>query len=275
MPRHRFVQLQQQFLFVPGQIPGECQRIGGMVGAEDDRLRRVEAADQSFLFLQYRQVVRHLEWLAVFAEEFFHYAFVQSQLQCGEVGDGRAVEQGDGAVYVFITVFAAAQPEDDGGGDFHAARVCFVQHFGHAPLRGALGDLFQDEVGAGFDAEVEQAQLVLAQQGQFFGALALDVAGRGIAGNARQARQRSRQFAQDGEQVFRWKSQRIAVGEEHALRIRPIGGGLADIGEHVSQRAFDKVLAAIHGAEAALVEAAAQCGLDDEVVALGGRAEQG
>ena len=149
-----------------------------------------------------------------------------------------------------------------------------MQHFGHAPLRGALGDLFQDEVGAGFDAEVEQVEFVLAQQGQFFGALALDVAGRGIAGNARQPRQRSRQFAQDGEQVFRWECQRIAIGEEHALRIRPIGGGRADIGEHVSQRAFDILLAAIHGAEAALVEAAAQRGLDDQVVALGGRAEQ-
>ena len=167
------------------------------------------------------------------------------------------------------------RPEDDGGGDFHAARVCLVQHFGHAPLRGALGDLFQDEVGAGFDAEVEQAQFVLAQQGQFFGALALDVAGRGIAGNARQARQRSRQFAQDGEQVFGRQGQRIAIGQEHALRIRPVCGGLADIGEHVSQRAFDILLAAIHGTEAALVEAAAQRGLDDEVVALGGRAEQG
>jgi len=31
------------------------------------------------------------------------------------------------------------------------------------------------------------------------------------------------------------------------------------------------LLAAIHGAEAALVEAAAQCGLDDKVVGLGRR----
>lgn len=57
---HRFTQLQQQFLFVLGQISGERQRVGGMVGAEDDRLRRVEADDESFLFFQYCQVVRHL-----------------------------------------------------------------------------------------------------------------------------------------------------------------------------------------------------------------------
>ena len=58
------------------------------------------------------------------------------------------------------------------------------------------------------------------------------------------------------------------------MRIRPIGGGLADIGEHRIERAFDILLAAIHGAEAALVEAAAQRGLDDQVVAFGGWAEQ-
>ncbi len=46
MPSHRLTQMQQQFLFVPGQISGERQRVGGMVGAEDDRQRRVEAADQ-------------------------------------------------------------------------------------------------------------------------------------------------------------------------------------------------------------------------------------
>ncbi|TNC99082.1 MAG: hypothetical protein FD121_491, partial [Gallionellaceae bacterium] len=159
-------------------------------------------------------------------------AFVQIELQCGEVGDGCAVEQGDGAVYVFVAVCCTAQPEDDGGGDFHAAGMCLVQHFGHALLRGTLGDLFQDEVGAGFDAEVEQVEFVFAQQGEFFGALALDVAGRGVAGDARQARQCSRQFAQDGEQVFRRQCQRITISEEHAVRIRPIGGGLADVGEH-------------------------------------------
>lgn len=274
MASHRFTQLQQQFLFVPGQVAGECQRIGGMVGAEDERLRRVEAADQSFLFLQYRQVVRHLEWLAVFAAEFFLDAFVQIQLQCGKVGDGRAVEQGDGAVDMLVAVLAAAQPEDDGGGDFHAARLCLVQHFGHAPLCGALGDLFQDEVGAGFDAEVEQVQLVLVQQGQFCGTLALEVAGCGVAGDARQPRQRGCQFAQDGEQVWSWESQRIAIGEEHAVRIRPAGGGLADIDEHVVERALGVLLAAIHRAEAALVEAAPQRGLDNQIVALGGRAIQ-
>jgi len=68
MASHRLPQLQQQFLFVFGQVHGERQRIGGMVGAEDNRLRRVEAADQ----FQYRQVVRHLEWLAVCALERFH-----------------------------------------------------------------------------------------------------------------------------------------------------------------------------------------------------------
>ena len=61
VPRHRLTQLQQQFLFVPGQITGERQCIGGMVAAEDDRLRRVEAADESFLLLQYCKVVRHFE----------------------------------------------------------------------------------------------------------------------------------------------------------------------------------------------------------------------
>lgn len=94
-----------------------------MVGAEDDGMRRVEAADESFLFFQDRHVVRPLEWLAEFVPEFFGDAFVQSQLQCGEVGDGRVVEQGDGAVYVFVAVLCAAQTEDDGGGDFHAAGV--------------------------------------------------------------------------------------------------------------------------------------------------------
>lgn len=82
------------------------------------------------------------------------------------------------------------------------------------------------------------------------------------------------QFAQDGEQVFRRQCQRIAISKEHAVRIRPIGSGLADVGEHISQRSFDILLAAIHGAEAALVEAATQRGLDDEVVALGRRAKE-
>lgn len=108
LPGYRFSQLQQQFIFVFGQVAGERQRIGGMVGAEDDWLRRVEAADQSFLFFQYREVIRHLERFAVFALEFFLYAFVQIQLQRGEVGDGRVVQQFDGAGYMFITVLAAA-----------------------------------------------------------------------------------------------------------------------------------------------------------------------
>ena len=176
---------------------------------------------------------------------------------------------------MFVAVLRAAEAEDDGGGDFHAAVVRLAQHFGHASLRGAFGDLLQDEVGAGFDAEVEQGESVFAQQGEFFGALALDVAGRGVAGDAREARKGRGQFAQDGEQVFGRESQRIAIGEEHALCIRPGGCGLADIGDHVIKRAFDILLAAIHGAEAALVEAAPQRDLDDQVVAFGGRAVEG
>ena len=70
LPSHRFTQLQQQFVFVPGQIPGERQRIGGMVAAEDDWLRRVEAADQSFLFPEYREIIQCLEGLAEFFVEF-------------------------------------------------------------------------------------------------------------------------------------------------------------------------------------------------------------
>ena len=92
--RYRRTQLQQQFLFVLGQITGKCQRIGGVVGAEDDRLRRVEAADQSFLFLQDRQVIRHFKWFAIFFVELIFDTLIQIQLQGGDVGDGRAVQQG-------------------------------------------------------------------------------------------------------------------------------------------------------------------------------------
>ena len=63
-----------------------------MVAAEDDGLGRVEATDESFLFFQYRQVVRHLERLTELALEFIDDAFVQIQLQRGEVGDGGVVE---------------------------------------------------------------------------------------------------------------------------------------------------------------------------------------
>jgi hypothetical protein len=38
MTSNRFMQLQQQFVLVLGRVAGERQRIGGMVGAEDDRL---------------------------------------------------------------------------------------------------------------------------------------------------------------------------------------------------------------------------------------------
>ena len=47
MASHRFTQLWQQFLLVFGQTADGRQRIGGMVGAEDARLRRVEATDQT------------------------------------------------------------------------------------------------------------------------------------------------------------------------------------------------------------------------------------
>lgn len=82
------------------------------------------------------------------------------------------------------------------------------------------------------------------------------------------------QFAQDGEQVIGGQCQRITIGKEHAVRIRPLCCGLMDVGEHIRQRAFDIVFATIHGAEAALVETAPQRGLDDEVVALGRRTKE-
>ena len=268
MARHRFAQLQQQLVFVPWQVSGERQCIGGVIGAEDDRLRRIEVADESFLFFQYGQVIRHLEGLAKFPVELVQDAVIQVELQRGKVGDGRAVEQGDGAVYVFFPMLRAAKTQDDGGGDFHAVCFCLVQHFGHGALGRALGDFFQDEVGAGFDAEVEQAELVLAQQGQLFGALPLDIAGCGIAGDARKARECNRQLAQDGEQMIGGQGQRIAIGEKDAVCIRPSGGGMADVGKDGFERALDIVLAAIHAAETALVEAAAQRGLDDEVFAF-------
>ena len=270
LPGHRFAQLLQQSILVFRQVACQRERIGGVVGAEDDGLRWVEAADQSFLFLQYREVVRHGEGFAELALEFFRDAVVEIELQGGKVGDRCAVEQREGAVYVFVAVLRAAQAEDHGGGDFHAAVVRLVQHFAHAPLRGALGDLFQDEVGTALDADIEQAQLVLAQLREVFRALALQVARRGIAGDAREARQCSGQFAQEGEQVVGGQGQRIAIGKEHAVRVRPVGRSGADVGADLLQRALDILLAAIHRAEAALVEAAAQRGLDDEVVALGG-----
>jgi hypothetical protein len=78
----------------------------------------------------------------------------------------------------------ATQSENYGGGDFHATVVCLVQHFGHALLFGALGDLLQDEVGAALDAEVVQGEFVFAQQGLLSGTLALEVARCGIAADA-------------------------------------------------------------------------------------------
>lgn len=81
MSHHRFTQLQHQFFLVPGHVSGQCQCVGRMVGAEDDWLRRIEAADQSFLLLQYREVIRHLERFAILAVKFLLDAFVQRQLQ--------------------------------------------------------------------------------------------------------------------------------------------------------------------------------------------------
>ena len=84
MAIERACNLRHQFWSVLWQIAFEGQRVGGMVGAKDDRRGRINSLDQSDLLVQHIAVILPLEGFLETAVKFIFYIPIKSELQCGE-----------------------------------------------------------------------------------------------------------------------------------------------------------------------------------------------
>jgi len=166
-------------------------------------------------------------------------------------------------------VAADAQQRDDADG--HAGRVGPPGRLDVLLDAVALGDLLQGDRVARLGADVQQRQARLAQRLQLVVGLLEHVAGHGVARHPPRPGQPLPHPAQDGQPVVHGHHQRVAVGDKDLVDPPAYPAPcLVQVGQRAGQIPHPEGFFAVHVAVGAVVPRAADGGLQDVRVGLGG-----